>query len=252
MFTSIYIYHISYHRYVCISTLAVHSHTCLCPCERSHLEPLCIHTCFRSISHYIDRIMDSFVYEPILQENTNVCAFASAHTYNLFVYMHILTSTRMLYHKYFVYEPMLCKLTYICALLSPHALNLMYLYISSQVYMYQIIDTLVYQPKYCNSHLSVPLWVLTLESSLYTCIYIYIYFFHKLTYIMLYIYIYVYKQKCCANSRMSLPVRGLTLRTSLCTYICSQVYIYHVTDTFVYQPLLCTLTLVCALASAHT
>ena len=187
MFTSIYIYHISYHRYVCISTLAVHSHTCLCPCERSHLEPLCIHTCFRSISHYIDRIMDSFVYEPILQENTNVCAFASAHTYNLFVYMHILTSTRMLYHKYFVYEPMLCKLTYICALLSPHALNLMYLYISSQVYMYQIIDTLVYQPKYCNSHLSVPLWVLTLESSLYTCIYIYIFFSQVNIYHVIYI-----------------------------------------------------------------
>ena len=246
MFTSIYIYHISYHRYVCISTLAVHSHTCLCPCERSHLEPLCIHTCFRSISHYIDRIMDSFVYEPILQENTNVCAFASAHTYNLFVYMHILTSTRMLYHKYFVYEPMLCKLTYICALLSPHALNLMYLYISSQVYMYQIIDTLVYQPKYCNSHLSVPLWVLTLESSLYTCIYIYI--FHKLTYIMLYMYI----NKNVVRTHVCLfPCEGSHLEP-LCVHTYAQVYIYHVTDTFVYQPLLCTLTLVCALASAHT
>jgi len=35
----------------------------------------------------------------------------------------------------------------------------------------------------------------------------------------------------------------LTLRTSLYTYICSQVRIYHITDTFVYQPLLCTLIL---------
>ena len=32
----------------------------------------------------------------------------------------------------------------------------------------------------------------------------------------------------------------------------SHVYIYSTTDTLVYQPVLCTLTLVCALVSAHT
>ena len=53
---------------------------------------------------------------------------------------------------------------------------------------------------------------------------------------------------------MFVPLRVLTLRTSLHTYIYSQVYIYQesITDMLVYQPVLCTLTLVCALASAHT
>ena len=89
---------------------------------------------------------------------------------------------------------------------------------------------------------------------------------------------------------MSSPLQVLALRTSLHTYMCSQVYTYsvyepmlrkltcvypcecshlerhcihtythkytyiknHITDTLVYQPVLCTLTLVCALAGAHT
>ena len=42
IYSQVYIYQTSYHGYVGISTRAVHSHTCLCPCECSHLEPLCI------------------------------------------------------------------------------------------------------------------------------------------------------------------------------------------------------------------
>ena len=60
---------------------------------------------------------------------------------------------------------------------------------------------------------------------------------------------------CCANSHMSVPLRVLTVRTSLNTYICSQIYIFHITDTFVYDSVLCEqceLTYVCALASAHS
>ena len=34
----------SYHRYLYIWTHVVRTHICLCPCECSHLEPLCIHT----------------------------------------------------------------------------------------------------------------------------------------------------------------------------------------------------------------
>ena len=52
---------------------------------------------------------------------------------------------------------------------------------------------------------------------------------------------------CCANSHMSVPLRVLTVRTSLHTYMCSQVYIYSITDTFVYEPMLCKLTYVCTL-----
>ena len=40
-------------------------------------------------------------------------------------------------------------------------------------------------------------------------------------------------------------MRVLALRTSLHTYMCSQVYIYSITDTFVYEPMLCKLTCVC-------
>ena len=62
----------------------------------------------------------------------------------------------------------------------------------------------------------------------------------------------------CAKSHMSLPLpvhtlkRVLTLRASLYTQIYSQIYIFHITDTFVYDSVLCELTYVCALASAHT
>ena len=34
----------SYHRYLYIWTHVMRTHICLCPCECSHLEPLCIHT----------------------------------------------------------------------------------------------------------------------------------------------------------------------------------------------------------------
>ena len=108
--------------------------------------------------------MDSFVYEPMLCELTNVCALASARTWNLFVFTRMLTS--------------------------------------------------------------------------------------KQTYFILQILLYM--TLCCANSRMSVPLRVLTLRTSLYTCMYLQVYMYHIRDTFVYEPMLCELTYVCARASAHT
>ena len=66
----------------------------------------------------------------------------------------------------------------------------------------------------------------------------------KYTYIILQI-LFFYVNPCCENSHMSVPLRVLALRTSLHTYMCSQVYIYSITDTFVYEPMLCKLTCVC-------
>ena len=43
LYSQVYIYQESYHGYVGISTRSVHSQTCLCPCQCSHLDPLCIH-----------------------------------------------------------------------------------------------------------------------------------------------------------------------------------------------------------------
>ena len=61
---------------------------------------------------------------------------------------------------------------------------------------------------------------------------------------------------CCANSHNSMPLRVLTVRTSLHTYISyAHKYTYiknHITDMLVYRRVLCTLTLVCALANAPT
>ena len=51
---------------------------------------------------------------------------------------------------------------------------------------------------------------------------------------------------------MVVPLQVLTLGTSSYSHICSQVDIYHTTDTLVYDSVLCELTYVCALASAHT
>ena len=71
--------------------------------------------------------------------------------------------------------------------------------------------------------------------------------------------ILLYMKLCSANSHMFVPLQG---RTSLHTCIYSQVYtytyifiymyIFHIADTFVYDPVLCEPTYVCALASVHT
>ena len=165
--TSLYTYicsqvHISYYRYFCVWLRNVQTHLCLCPCECSHLEPLCIH----------------------------------AYT-----------------HKY----------TYI------------------------ISKKLLYVYRCCaNSNMPVPLPVLALRTSLHTYICSQVYIFDITDFELLCI------TPCCANSHMSVPLRVLTVRTSLYTCIYLQEYINHITDWFVYEPMLCELTNVCALASAHT
>ena len=74
---------------------------------------------------------------------------------------------------------------------------------------------------------------------------------HKYAYIISQILLYI--NPCCALSYLFVPLQALTLRTSLYTYIYSQVLdSYHIMDSFVYEPMLCEITHVCALASAHT
>ena len=119
----------------------------------------------------------------------------------------------------------------------------------TQTYTDFILQILLCMTPCCaNSHMSVPFRVLTVRTSLYTCIYSEVYIYHITNTIF-------YVNPCCANSHMSVPLRVLALRTSLYTYTYTHKYTYiknHITDTLVYQPVLCTLTLVCALASAHT
>ena len=62
----------------------VQTHICLCPCECSHLEPLCMHTSIHKHTHLMSNV-DDFVYEPVLcklKYNMYV-PLRSAHSKNL-------------------------------------------------------------------------------------------------------------------------------------------------------------------------
>ena len=109
-----------------------------------------------------------------------------------------------------------------------------------------ILSLLLYMNRCCaNSHVSLPSQTLTLRTSLYTYIDNYTY-----TYIVSWIVLYM--NPYCANSQMFVPLRVLALGTSSYSHVCSQVNIFHITDTLVYDSVLCKFTYVCAIASAHT
>ena len=117
-------------------------------------------------------------------ELTYVCALASAHTQNLFVYMHILTSIHISYYRYFCIWLRVVR-THIC-LCPCERSHLEPLYTYSQVYTNRIIDTLYMNPCWANWHMCVcvcPCLARTMgwDKSLYLTTYLYI----------VHIYIYV-------------------------------------------------------------
>ena len=135
IYSQVYIYQESYHGYVGISTCAVHSHTCLCPCECSNFEPVCIH------------------------------AYAHKHTY-------VISKNTL------VYNPILCKLTNGCALSKCSHLEPLCIHRYTQKNAYFILQILLCMTPCCaNLHMSVPLRVITVRTSLYTCIYSQVYIF---------------------------------------------------------------------------
>ena len=113
------------------------------------------------------------------------------------------------------------------------------------IYISLYIDILVREPMLCK---------LTYVCAPYECSHIEPFCIHqhfqKCTYIIPKIRLYM--NQCCANLHLFVTLRALTLRTTLYTCIYSQVYIFHITETFVYDSVLCELTYICALASAHT
>ena len=113
--------HISCCRYLCIWTQVAQTHICLCPCQRSHLEPLCIHAYTHKYTFVICYITNTFVYEPMLCNLTYVCPLRvlTLRTLCLLTYIHKFTCMYYMIDT-LVYEPMLCKLTYLCALASAH------------------------------------------------------------------------------------------------------------------------------------
>ena len=101
-----------------------------------------------------------------------------------------------------------------------------------------------------KSHMFVPLRVLTLRTPFYTYLYSQVYIYQESYHG--YVGISTYINPFCALSHLFVPSPVLTLRTSLYTCIKSQVYKNYITDICLYEPMLCELTYVCALASAHT
>ena len=121
---------------------------------------------------YIFQIRDTFVYEPIVCNLLYVCALASAHTSNLFVYMHISTNIDISYDGHFCIRTYGAE-TYI--LLCPcerSQLEPLCLHANTHKYTFFKSEILLYTNPLCaTSYMSVPLQVHTLRTSLYTCIY---------------------------------------------------------------------------------
>ena len=102
--------------------------------------------------------------------------------------------------------------------------------ILTSIYIFRSQILLYINPLCATPHMSVPLRVLTVRTSSYTCIYPQIYR-------MMHTCIYSQASKCCimntfvmnrccANSHMSFPWLVLTLRTFLYTCMCSQEYMH--------------------------
>ena len=143
IYSQVHIYQGSYHGYFGISTRAVHSHTCWCPCECSHLEPLCIHIVTIIIFKYTYIV--SWLVSWIVLYMNPCCANSQ-----MFVPLRVLALGTSSY-------------SHVC----------------SQVNIFHILQILLYMTPCCaNSRMSVKLQVLTLRTSLYTCMYLQVYMYH--------------------------------------------------------------------------
>ena len=221
-----------------------------------------LYTCIYSQT-YLYYIIQTPVYEPMLCKLTNGCALAGAHTWNLFVFTHMLTSRHISYYRYSciwlrVVWTHICLCPCECSHLEPlciHACTYKNTQITSQIDLYM-------SPCCANSQMSVPLRVLTLRTSLYTwthkclcvcecshleplCIHTYA---HKYTYLILQI-LYFCVWLRVVRTHICLCSCERSHLEPLCRHAYTHKYTYHIKDTFI---LFCKLTYVCSRASAHT
>ena len=103
----------------------MHSHTCLCPCECSHLEPLCIQI-FKSISIHTSYHVSFCIWTHVVRTHIYVCALASARKYT-YIPSQILLYMNPCCASWHMFVPL--------RVLTPR--TLLYTYIYSQVYIYQ-------------------------------------------------------------------------------------------------------------------
>ena len=220
------VYHFSNHRYFCTTTHGAETHIRLFLCERSQLEPLCVHANTHKYTFFKSH---TSVYKPNVCNLTYVCVLASAHTCNLFVYMHISTNIHISYDGHFCTRThgaetriWLCpcersQLEPLCV----HANTHKYAFFRSQVLLYT-------NPMCATSHMSVRLRVLTVTTSLYTCIYPQIYR-------MMHTCIYSQACKCCimntfAALRSNYPRLALKFAQNLLTVVWPSAQAAQVVD----------------------
>ena len=149
--------HIFHHRYFCIWTHVVQADICLYPCECSHLEHYCIHTYTHKYTYIKNHITDTLVYQPVLCTLTLVCALASAHTENLFVYMHGLTRLHKSHHRFIcigahVVRTHICLCPCPCSHLEPLCIHTYVTSILIFHHRYVCISTRAVQSHTCTCH----------------------------------------------------------------------------------------------------
>ena len=91
--------HISYYRYFCVWLRVVRTHICLCPCECSQLEPLCIHTYVTSIHIFHHRYV--CISTRAVQSHTCTCHCRCSHLEPLCIQIFTTISIHILYHEQF-------------------------------------------------------------------------------------------------------------------------------------------------------
>ena len=134
--------------HIYIWTDVVQTLICFYLWEPSHLEPLCIRYIYPQV--YIYRMTDTFVYELKLCEITCVSALP-VYTLKLFVYKHILTSVYIYIYRYsctwtHAVQTHIC----VCPLRVLRQWTFLYTSTFSEVYIYHIIDSFVYEPMLCK------------------------------------------------------------------------------------------------------
>ena len=151
--------------YFCIQTQCVQPHICLCPCKCTHFEPLCIHayihkyTCivWRALLYKNPRCGNSHMSMPLraLAVRTSLCACKYSEVC-------IFQITDAFVYKPHCVQPHICLCPCECSQLEPfclHANTHKYTSFKSQILLYT-------NPMCATSHMSVPLQVHTLRTSL--------------------------------------------------------------------------------------
>ena len=122
--------HFSCDGHFCTRTYGAETHIWLCPCKRSHLEPLCVH---KYSQVYIFQITDASAYRPSVCKLTYVCAPRECSHFNtslytckypevnIYIYIYIYILNISYDGRFCTRKPTVWKLTYVYALASAHS-----------------------------------------------------------------------------------------------------------------------------------